>query len=153
MKESYWGYWLILLSIFIVVVMLLTQEATTTNTEDYYQLKEVANSAVYDSIDYSYFRQTNQLRIIKELFVENFVRRFAQTVNMTRTYDISFYDIYELPPKVSIKIETETNNYMIANTQKDLKVTNSIDLIVEVGDLTSKINGTPENSFKCKYNT
>ena len=34
MKESYWGYWLILLGVFIVVIMLLTQDATTTNTQN-----------------------------------------------------------------------------------------------------------------------
>jgi len=51
MKESYWGYWLIILDIFIVVIMMLTNNATTTNTQDYYQLKEVANSAIYDAID------------------------------------------------------------------------------------------------------
>lgn len=38
MKESYWGYWLVLLGIFIVVVMMLANDATTTNTQDYYQL-------------------------------------------------------------------------------------------------------------------
>ena len=77
MKESYWGYWIVLLGIFIVVVMLFTQNATTTNTQDYYQLKEVANSALYDAIDYSYYAKTQQIRIMKEVFVENFIRRFA----------------------------------------------------------------------------
>ena len=104
MKESYWGYWLILLGIFIVVVMMLSNDATTTNTEDYYQLKEVANSALYDAIDYSYYSQTRQIRILKEVFVENFLRRFAETVNITDTYTVQFYDLYESPPKVSIKI-------------------------------------------------
>ena len=92
MKESYWGYWLILLGIFIMVVMLLLNDATTTDTQDYYQLKEVANSAIYDSVDYSYYSQTGQIRIIKEVFVENFLRRFSQTVSMTDTYKIDFYE-------------------------------------------------------------
>ena len=46
MKESYWGYWFILMGVFIVVVMMFTQDATTSTTQDYYQLKEVANKAI-----------------------------------------------------------------------------------------------------------
>ena len=104
MKESYWGYWLILLGVFIIVVMMFTQDATTSTTQDYYQLKEVANSAIYDSIDYAYYDQTKQIRMIKEIFVENFIRRFAETASMTDTYRIDFYDLYESPPKVSVKV-------------------------------------------------
>lgn len=139
MKESYWGYWLILLGIFIVVVMMLANDATTTNTQDYYQLKEVANSAIYDSIDYSYYAQTRQVRILKEVFVENFLRRFAETVNITDTYNVEFYDLYESPPKVSIKISTTTAGFVVGRdtaTADDtgvtqLDVVNSIDLVVE----------------------
>lgn len=140
MKESYWGYWLILLGIFIVVVMMLSNDATTTNTEDYYQLKEVANSALYDAIDYSYYSQTRQIRILKEVFVENFLRRFAETVNITDTYTVQFYDLYESPPKVSIKIATTTAGFVVGRDSSNvdpneavtqLDVVNSIDLIVE----------------------
>ena len=90
MKESYWGYWLIMLGVFIVVVMMFTQDATTSSTQDYYQLKEVANADIYDSIDYAYYSQTKQVRMLKEVFVENFIRRFAETVSMTDTYQIVF---------------------------------------------------------------
>lgn len=139
MKESYWGYWLILLGIFIVVVMMLANDATTTNTQDYYQLKEVANSAIYDSIDYAYYAQTRQVRILKEVFIENFLRRFAETVNITDTYNVEFYDLYESPPKVSIKISTTTAGFVVGRdtaTADDtgvtqLDVVNSIDLVVE----------------------
>lgn len=139
MKESYWGYWLILLGVFIVVVMMLANDATTTNTQDYYQLKEVANSAIYDSIDYSYYAQTRQIRILKEVFVENFLRRFAETVNITDTYNVEFYDLYESPPKVSVKISTTTAGFVVGrdvdtpteSAVTKLDVVNSIDLVVE----------------------
>ena len=134
MKESYWGYWIILLGVFIVVVMLFTQNATTTNTQDYYQLKEVANSALYDAIDYSYYAKTQQIRIMKEVFVENFIRRFAETVRTTDTYDISFYDLYESPPKVSVRIATNTGDYIVAGDDSNLGIVNTIDLIVEFGN-------------------
>lgn len=157
MKESYWGYWLILLGIFIMVVMLLLNDATTTDTQDYYQLKEVANSAIYDSVDYSYYSQTGQIRIIKEVFVENFLRRFSQTVSMTDTYKIDFYDLYESPPKVSIKIATATGNYLVANDNTSLDVVNSIDLVVELDYDQRYINGDPDDTYqtltskKCAY--
>jgi len=133
MKEAYWGYWLVLLGVFIVVVMMLVQSASTTNTEDYYQLKEVANAAIYDAVDNSYYSQFGEVRINKELFVANFIKRFAQTVSLTDTYTISFYDLYESPPKVSVKVTTDSGSFMIADEQTQFNVTNSIDLIVELG--------------------
>lgn len=139
MKESYWGYWFIILGIFIASVMMLTNDATTSNTQDYYQLKEVANSALYDAIDYRYYAQTGQIRILKEVFVENFLRRFAETVSVTDSYNVQFYDLYESPPKVSVKISTTTAGFIIgrdvdsadSKAMTNLDVVNSIDLIVE----------------------
>ncbi|MDE5888457.1 MAG: hypothetical protein K2H20_00385 [Bacilli bacterium] len=159
MKESYWGYWLVLLGIFVVVVMLLANDATTTNTQDYYQLKEVANSAMYDSIDYAYYSQTRQVRILKEVFVENFLRRFAETVGITDTYKVQFYDLYESPPKVSIKISTTTAGFVVgrdsANTEgtddgiTNLDVVNSIDLLLEFDGSSRKC----PDPYKCDEST
>ena len=132
MKESYWGYWIILLGIFVIAVMFLVNDATTTDTQDYYALKEVASAALNDSVDYAYFAQTGQIRIIKEVFVENFLRRFSQSVSLTDTYQIDFYDLYESPPKVSVKITTKTSNFVIGQDNTNLDVSNSIDLILEL---------------------
>lgn len=139
MSESYWGYWFVLLGIFISVIMMLANDATTTDTQDYYQLKEVANSALYDAVDYSYYTQTRQIRILKEVFVENFLRRFAETVNITDAYTVEFYDLYESPPKVSVKVATTTAGYLVGrdvNTATTdavtkLDVVNSIDLTID----------------------
>lgn len=144
MKESYWGYWLILLGAFIIVVMMLVQSASTTSTQDYYQLKEVANAAIYDSVDSAYYYETGDIRIKKELFVANFLKRFAQTVSLTDTYQIDFYDLYEAPPKVSVKVTTNTGNFMVADDATSLDVVNSIDLIAE-------LNYDP--SYRCKPGT
>ncbi len=137
MKNAYWGYWLIMLGIFVVVVMMLASDATTTNTQDYYQLKEVANGALYDSLDYSYYSSTKQVRILKEVFVENFLRRFSETVSQADTYKVQFYDLYESPPKVSIKIATGTAGFIVGRDVGEdaitsLDVVNSIDLIIEL---------------------
>jgi hypothetical protein len=139
MQESYWGYWFVLLGVFISVIMMFANDATTTNTQDYYQLKEVANSALYDSVDYSYYSQTRQVRILKEVFVENFIRRFAETVNITDAYTVEFYDLYESPPKVSVKVATSTAGYLIGRDRDTatqdaitkLDVVNSIDLTID----------------------
>lgn len=154
MQESYWGYWFVLLGIFISVIMMLANDATTTDTQDYYQLKEVANSALYDAIDYSYYSQTRQVRILKEVFVENFLRRFAETVNITDAYTVEFYDLYESPPKVSVKVATTTAGYLIGNDKNTattdavtkLDVVNSIDLTIDFN--TSK---SSKNTNSCKY--
>ena len=147
MKEAYWGYWLVLLGVFIVVVVMLVQSASTTNTQDYYQLKEVANAAIYDAVDMAYYSEFGEVRINKELFVANFIKRFAQTVSLTDTYTISFYDLYESPPKVSVKVTTDSGKFMIADEQTSFKVTNSIDLIVELGGDPSYC----EDDRNCQY--
>ena len=41
MKEAYWGYWIILLGLFILTVMMLLQNYTITSEQDYYLLKVV----------------------------------------------------------------------------------------------------------------
>lgn len=131
MKEAYWGYWFILMGVFIMVVMIFAQDATTTTTQDYYQLKEVANAAIYDSIDYAYYSQTKQVRMLKEIFVENFIRRFSENASMTDTYQIDFFDLYESPPKVSVKVKSYTGNYNIAKEMMQTDLVNTIDIIVE----------------------
>ncbi len=172
MKESYWGYWFIILGLFVVSILLLTNDATTTSTQDYYQLKEVANSAVYDSVDYGYFQLTGELRIHKEVFVENFLRRFAETITPTDSYKVEFYDLYESPPKVSVKISTQTAGFLVGrdtenssqeskddgiykdnendmvndNGTTSLDVVNSIDIIVEFDDSIT----IPERNNKYK---
>ena len=96
-------------------------------------MKEAANAAVLDSIDYDYFAATNDIRIHKEVFVANFLKRFVQSVDMTNTYRVDFVDLYESPPKVSVRISTKSNTFMIAGAGDltDLDVTNTIDLIVQ----------------------
>jgi len=154
MKNAYWGYWLVMLGIFVVVIMMLASDATTTNTQDYYQLKEVANGALYDSIDYSYYSQTKQVRILKEIFIENFLRRFAETIAPSDSYRVEFYDLYESPPKVSVKISTSTAGFIVGRDAGDdavtnLDVVNSIDLILEL-DGNDFDGDCPANSTYCK---
>lgn len=133
MKDTFWGYWLIVLGIAIVVVMLLINNITTTSSEDYYLIKEIAQAAMVDSVDYAYYRQYSELRIHKEKFVENFVRRFAESVSLSNTYRIEFYDIYEAPPKVSVRVSSTTDTFNIFGDATSFDVVEKVDAILEVG--------------------
>ena len=128
MKEAYWGYWLILLGIFVIVIMMLVNSVTTTTTQDYYLIKETTEAAMIDAVDYGYYREYGELRINKEKFVENFLRRFSETVNINKTYDVDFYDIYEAPPKVSVKVTTKSNSYVVSSTSESYDIVNKIEI-------------------------
>lgn len=110
MKESLWGYWIVVLGVSIMSVMILLQNLTTTSEQDYYMIKEVLEASMYEAVDYGYYRDTGELRMNTEKFTENFIRRFSESVNINKTYQINFYDIYELPPAASVEIVTKTQN-------------------------------------------
>ena len=104
MKESIWGYWIVVLGISIMSVMILMQNFTTTSEQDYYLIKSVMETSMYDSVDYGYYSDNRIFKINAEKFVENFVRRFADQVNINKDYDIAFYDIYEEPPYAVVSV-------------------------------------------------
>lgn len=131
MKESFWGYWIIVLGIFVVIIMMLVSSVTTTNTQDYYLIKNVTESAMVDAIDYGYYRQYKELRINREKFVENFLRRFAESVSLS-SYTIDFYDIYEAPPKVSVKVTTKSGNFIVNGDAANFDIVNKVDAILEL---------------------
>lgn len=131
MKESLWGYWLVLLGIIIIVVMILLQNYTTTNQQDYYLAKEITYAAMYDAIDYGYYKKNGELKIVKEKFVENFIRRFAENATLNKTYTVNFYSIYENPPAVSIEIRTNTGEYLVGDQGIDAGITTRLTAILE----------------------
>lgn len=134
MKEGLWGYWLIVLGLFVMVVIMLFQNYTTTSEQDEYLLREITDAALNDSVDYSHYTLSGEVRIIKELFVENFMKRFANTVNVNKTYKVDFYDIYEAPPKVSVKITSGDDTYAVMGDVADINVVNKLDGIIETYD-------------------
>ena len=109
MKESMWGYWIVVLGISIMSVMVLLQNYTTTSEQDYFLIKEVLEASMYEAVDYGYYRDTGELKMNTEKFVENFVRRFSETVNINKNYKLEFYQIYEQPPAASVAVKTKTD--------------------------------------------
>ncbi len=131
MKESFWGYWLIMLGVFVIVIMMLVSNVTTKNTQDYYLVKEVTEAAMVDAVNYGYYREYGEVKIDREKFVESFLRRFAENVSFN-TYKIDFYDIYEAPPKVSVKVTSKTNSFAVNGDATSFDIVNKIDGILEL---------------------
>ena len=111
---------------------MLLQNYSTTSEQDYHLIKEATEAALKDSVDWSHYRKYGELRIIKEKFVEDFSRRFSETVNINKTYNIKFYDIYEAPPKVSLKVTTKTDSYTVMGDTEAVDVVNKVSAILEL---------------------
>lgn len=144
MKWSMASVGVMVLGIIGVMVIALFQQLTTSNESDYYLLKEITEASMIESIDLKYYRETGNLRIVKEKFVENFTRRYSESTLFIGTkYTISFFDIMEVPPKVTIMINTGIENYRIYNDTSDYDVTNNLTGILEfVGKETDNKGNT-----------
>ena len=99
---------IIILALMSLLLINVLNNYETGGELDYYLVKETTEAAMEDAIDVEYYRQNLLIRIDKERFVESFLRRFADSVDSTRGYHIRFYDINEVPPKVSVKVDSYT---------------------------------------------
>jgi hypothetical protein len=131
MKESLWGYLLLGLGISLIFVMIFIQNVTSTREEDYYLVKETIEASMIDAVDYGFYRETGELKMIKEKFVESFIRRFSENIGPTKTYQIDFYEIYEMPPKASIKISTSTTTQVFTGNAEEFDIITTINGILE----------------------
>lgn len=131
MKESIWAYIILIIGVFVVVVMTIVQNVSTTDEQNYYLVKEAMEGAMIDSVDYGIYRNYGEIRIIGEKFVENFIRRFAESVQANKTYTIDFYEIYESPPKATVKVTTSTGIYKISTSASDFNIITLLSGILE----------------------
>ncbi len=133
---------IILLSIISLLLINVLTNYSTGSELDYYLVKETTDAAMEDSIDKVFLRECGLHRIDKERFVENFLYRFANSVDSTRDYHIKFYDINEVPPKVSVKIDSLTVlSFNVTggdekNTKQAADITTSYDAILETNSLS-----------------
>ena len=114
------------------MVMILFQNYTTTNEQDYYLAKEITYAAMNDAVDFGYYEKYGELKIIKEKFVENFIRRFAESATLNKNYTINFYSIYESPPVVNVEIKTKTGQFLVGSEDINANVTNRLTAILEL---------------------
>lgn len=130
MRESFWGLAIVFFGIFMIFFMYLFQKITNTEEHNYHILKEVTEAAAYDALDLASYRYSGIVRVDREKFVENFVRRFAESALLSNEYTISIYDVNEQPPKFSIKIvSSESTN--ITNSDLAITITTRLDAIFE----------------------
>lgn len=160
MKWSFASVGLIVFGLIGLTIIILFQNITTNNENDYYLLKEVTEASMIDAINMDYYRETGELKIIKEKFVESFTRRFAEsTVFASSNYTINYFDIMEEPPKVTVSINTGIGEYTIYQDTSDYHVANTLSAILEyygkeestIGE--NRIDGTPlvEKKFTKTY--
>lgn len=100
---------MIVLAISALVLINVITNSSTGSELDYYLVKETAEAAIEDAIDIKYFRDNGTIRMDSEKFVENFLVRFSDSVDNSRNYKIGFYDLNEVPPKVSVKVDSATS--------------------------------------------
>jgi hypothetical protein len=122
MKEYMWGYMLIALGLVIITIIVLVQNITTTQEEDYYLTREILEASMIDALDYGTFRSTGEVAMIKEKFVEVFIRRFAESVSGTKDYTLEFYDINEIPPKATVRVLTNSGDVTVSENAEDFNV-------------------------------
>lgn len=131
MKESIWGYLILTLGVFIIIVMIIVQNVSTTDEQNYYLVRECMEGAMIDSVDYGVYRNYGEIRIIREKFVENFIRRFSESVQPSKTYNIDFYEIYESPPKATVRVTTNTGEYEVNSEKADFDIVTILSGILE----------------------
>ena len=76
MRESVWGYAIMVLGLLAVGIIWFFANATRTDQHNYNLLKETVEASMYDAIDLAAYRKDGTVRIEEEQFVENFIRRF-----------------------------------------------------------------------------
>lgn len=119
---------IIILSLATLLMINIISNYSSGSELDYYLVKETAEAAMIDAIDVKYYRENGLLRVDKEKLVESFLRRFADSVDNTRNYKVAFYDLNEVPPKVSVKVDSST---VLSFNGDNLEMSTHLDAILE----------------------
>lgn len=133
---------IIIMAITTFVMINVISSWTRGDELDYYLVKETAEAAMEDAVDITFYRDSGQIRMDTEKFVENFLIRFAKGVDNTRDYEVSFYDLNEVPPKVSVKVESVNS---LGYAGDNVQISTTYDGILES---TKQIDKYTENSNK-----
>ena len=137
MKESFWAILVVTMGIISIAFIYFFQSATSTDEQNYTLLKETTEAAMTDAVDLAYYRDKGVIRMDKEKFTESFLLRFNDTVDTNRNYDIRFYDMHEVPPKVTIKINSGTSS---TYKGENLAIQTDLTAIVETANTTDPVS-------------
>ncbi|MDD2434714.1 MAG: DUF5411 family protein [Bacilli bacterium] len=130
MKESFWAVLVVSIGIIAILFVYLFQTITNTDEHNMVLLRETTEGAMYDAFDLAAYRRSGVIRIDREKFVENFIRRFAENASLARTYVIEIYDVNEMPPKVSLKVSSSEEGNVV-NQVMNFDIVNRINAILE----------------------
>lgn len=160
MNKSILTVGIIFLALIALLLLQVLNNYSTGSELDYYLVKETTDAAIEDSLDPIFYSTCGTYRIDKEKFVENFLYRFANSVDAARSYNIGFYDINEVPPRVSVKIDSLTTlNFNSTsdgngNRKKEAaNITTNYDVLVESNykdDLMTELNMKDTDTDQCK---
>ena len=130
MHESFWSIFIIGLGIVSVSFIIFFQNITSIDEQNYTLLRETTEAAMYDAVDLAAYRRDGTVRIDREKFVENFVRRFAEGAQLSQNYKIEIFDVNETPPKVSIRVSSNLASN-VTNEIIEFDISNKLDAILE----------------------
>ena len=137
MRESVWGYAVIVLGIIAIGVIWFFANSTRTDQHNYGLLKETVEAAMFDAVDLAEYRKEGKVVIDEEKFVENFIRRFAESAELSNTYKIEIFDINTEPTKVSLRVSSKSEDLNLSGDPyadekiMNFDIVNNIDAILE----------------------
>ncbi len=130
MKESVWGYLVIIIGIVLIFLIFFFQNTTNIDEHNMSLLKETSEASMNDAIDWETYKNNGAVRIDQGIFIESFIRRFAENAMLSSTYKIEFYKVQEEPPLVNIRIlSSETTT--ATGQPVTFTLTNTINAILE----------------------
>lgn len=130
MHDSFWSLFIIGLGIVSISFIIFFQNLTSIDEQNYTLLRETTEAAMYDAVDLAAYKRDGTIRIDREKFVENFVRRFAEGANLAQNYKIEIFDVSETPPKVSIRVSSKLASN-VTNEIIEFDIVNKLDAILE----------------------
>ena len=112
------------------------ENITINNESEYFVLREAVKASMYESLDLKYYRENKgaTIKIVKEKFVANCTRRFFKSISGSgKGYQLTFYDIMENPPKVSVVARSKTDSYAAVGLggENGFDIANDLSAILE----------------------
>lgn len=128
MNKSFLGIGIIVMGVVALLLIGVFTNFSTGGELDYYLVKETAEASIEDALDDDFYTEYGLYRLDKDKFAESFLRRFAENVDGTRSYEIKIIDLNEVPPKVTVQVNSDT---ALSFNKTSAKISTSIDEIVE----------------------
>ena len=132
MNKGMLGVGIIVMGLIALLMVNIISNYSSGGELDYYLLKETTEASINDAMDLDFETNYGVPRMDKEKFVESFLRRFAENVDASRSYSIKFIDINELPPKVSVKVDSTT---VLQANKESTAISTQLDQIVETNSV------------------